>query len=516
MMHFTPCMRGYVLGCASIGSTTCAETVGGIPFLLTIVRRYALYARLKSKGCDMSSAVASFSCGACGRSFAWKNEYAGKTLKCKCGQPIKAPSAAPVAAMAASPPAAPLAKPAPVASQRPGATAAPAAPPKPAPVPTPAAQPDDDFAKLVSEAEYELAAAPAPAPATRKVTVAPMLATAAAAAGPGGPTSPMLGYAGVVRKPPPDQSQRSEQIYDVYVPLVLLVAAVIAYFIDGRLQGISNPIILAAFVLIKSVVNATMVLASLLIAVKLIDLGLGRIGPALMKAAAIALLPAALGEILGMYTSFFVPWILTILLYFGLMKFLFDLDLGEILIVTGIMWVVQTWLAMLLIGLLLTVIGAGSNSHVGAVAAVAFSTPAQKQHESENPTEFPASVEDPNTGDMTPVKPADVDQHANDLLTAGKTTEAKLWLDDGHHICRFMQKKAMQMRVDQIYQAGAKKVYIAGVETVGPDDFASQYLIELPDDPAARKTTLKMADDMNQAIKPTADDGRKFIVVPVD
>jgi hypothetical protein len=469
----------------------------------------------------MSSAVASFSCDACGRSFAWKDQYAGKTLKCKCGQPIKVPSAL---AAAAPRPVASAAKPVAVAaSPRSAAPVAAPPPPKPAAVPTPAADPEDDFAKLVSEAEYELASAPPPPPSTKRVTVAPAPTGAAVATagarGSTAPTSPILGYAGVVRKTPAaEQDQRNEQLYDLYIPLALLVAAVIAYFVDGRLQGIGNPIILAVFVVIKSVINATMVLASLLIAVKLIDLGLGRIGPALMKAAAIALLPAAVGEILGMYFPFFVPWIFTILLYFALMKFLFDLDLGEILIVTGIMWVVQTWVAMLLIGLLLAMIGAGSNSRIGgAVAAVALSTPAHKHNEHENPTHFADAIVDPDTGNSTPVKPSDIDQQAQDLLTAGKITEAHLWLDGNiHHISHHMNKRFMQTRVDQIYQAGAKKVYMADIETVGIDDFASQFLIELPDDPDARKKTLKMADDMNQTTPPTPDDGRKFIVVPID
>jgi hypothetical protein len=97
-------------------------------------------------------------------------------------------------------------------------------------------------------------------------------------------------------------------------------------------------------------------------------------------------------------------------------------------------------------------------------------------------------------------------------------TEAKIWLADTepHHISRHMPRKLMQLRVDQIYQTGAKKVYAAGIDSVGIDDFISHLLIELSDDADARKAVVKMADAMNHEQTPTKDGGRKFIVVPMD
>src|SRR5688500_3785632 len=38
--------------------------------------------------------VVGFSCAACGKQFRWKPELAGKTLKCKCGSPLKVPKQA--------------------------------------------------------------------------------------------------------------------------------------------------------------------------------------------------------------------------------------------------------------------------------------------------------------------------------------------------------------------------------------------------------------------------------------
>ena len=468
----------------------------------------------------MSSAVASFSCAACGRSFAWKSEYAGKTLKCKCGQPIKAPTAAPVPAVATRTAAA--TKPAATRGVAPAATA-PATPvPKHVPVPTPAAAPEDDFAKLVSEAEYELATAPPPPPPTRRVTTAP-LAPAAASAGRPAPASPLLAYGRAAPRVVVDEGTQRALVTDFYIPIGLIVVGLIAYYFDAVLMGFKNPVSAGVFVILNCVANSIMIMCAMLVAVKVIDLGIGPIGTASLKIVAVALLPAALADIIGYLIGVrLVGRGIALLIYYLLLLGLFDMDGGDVRIVTAIMWVLLIWVRLLLITVLFSALGSSLPSMPirvagrSLIAADGMADGTATGSDKVNPTYFESVHINKENGNETPVKPEEVDQQANDLLTAGKTTEAKLWLDNSHHISRIMQKKAMQMRVDQIYQAGARRVYIADIETVGPDDFASQYLIELPDDPAARKTTLKMADDMNQAIKPTADDGRKFIVVPVD
>jgi hypothetical protein len=460
----------------------------------------------------MSSVVASFSCGSCGRAFAWKNEYAGKTLKCKCGQPIKAPSAAPSVAAAAGG----------AVRSAPMAKAAPAAPPPPksASVPTPAAESEDDFAKLVSDAEYELAAAPPPPPPTKRVTAVPAVAVATAA--PGGPASPMLAYARAARKPDADEGTQRALVTDFYAPLILIVLGLAAYVFDAMLMRFHNPVMAGAFVVLNCLVNLILIFIALLIGVKVIDLGLGPIGTALLKITAVAVLPAALGDIILYYTQVgLASWGATLLMYYGLLYYLFELDGAEIYIVTSILWLVRMAMALLLIGLVVSLLGggstasgvvglAGSSSTIGGAASGGGP---QNPH----PTYFPEAIEDAK-GNEVPVKPSDVEKQADELLAAGKITEAKIWVSDAepHHYSHVMNKKSMQQRVDQIYQAGAKKVYAAGIETVGPDDFVSQYLIELPDDPDARKSTFKFADSMNHATEPTKDDGRKYIVVPVD
>ncbi len=59
--------------------------------------------------------AAKFSCQACGRSFVWKEQLAGKKVKCKCGSTIAVPASAtapPVAPRIVPPPAPKRVKPA--------------------------------------------------------------------------------------------------------------------------------------------------------------------------------------------------------------------------------------------------------------------------------------------------------------------------------------------------------------------------------------------------------------------
>jgi hypothetical protein len=94
--------------------------------------------------------TSSFSCSACGRTFRWKPELAGKAVKCKCGQPIRVPKQAGGAAPAVAKAAAPRTS-----------THLPPPPPPPPPPPKPAKREtqEDDLDAIYALAEQESAAA---------------------------------------------------------------------------------------------------------------------------------------------------------------------------------------------------------------------------------------------------------------------------------------------------------------------------------------------------------------------
>src|SRR5205807_1947255 len=122
------------------------------------------------------------------------------------------------------------------------------------------------------------------------------------------------------------------------------------------------------FVFIICLINVFLVFAALMVGVKLIGLGLGPIGPALIKIAAVAVLPGALGDLIHYYTNVgLLASGMTLVMYYGLLHWLFDLDGSEIYIVAGIMWFIRFLLSMFILGMIVsgmggTVLGGGGST----------------------------------------------------------------------------------------------------------------------------------------------------------
>ena len=436
----------------------------------------------------MPEAIGKLACGQCGRNYAWKPEYAGRSLKCKCGATIKAPAAAP--------------------STKPvSAKAAPAAA-KPVPVAAGAGPADiDDIEQMLSQAaEYDVKDEPAPPPkpaarVTTAQTVMPAggVAVAAAATGPG---SPLLGYARTIRKPV-DEGTQGAVVTDFYVPLVLIALGLLVYYFDARLYGIRSIPVAGIFIVFKTVINLALVFIALLIGVQLIDLGLGPIGPALLKIAAVALLPAALSDIIGYYTMGLVPWIFSALMYGILLYVLFEMEYSEIAISTGIIWFVQTWVGMLLVGLLLGVIGAAHSSSPSKGASAigsSFFGPSPS-----------AQTEEPEF-DPTP---EGQDKRAEYWIENKKAVDAREWLkpEHDHAGVRFTTDTMLQW-TEKFYAAGAKKVWAADFYELGKRQAAHYLLVEMPTDKAARAAVLKLIPEMDKTPDfQEPDDGARYLYV---
>ena len=307
------------------------------------------------------------SCGGCGKSVAWKPQYAGKRLKCKCGFVMVGPPAAPGRVGSA-----PVKTPTTVVSAPPAKSVA-------APPPPPNTdEAGDDFEALLAQAEEYAIAEEASKPKEKPKPVR-AVAVGASAGGAGAvalPASPMLGYARTMPRKP-DEAAVSGMLHDVYAPLGLLVAGVLANFLDARVRGLHDPAMMTVFVMITCTINLVLVFSALLIGVKLLDLGLGSIGPALLKIAAVALLPAAIGDIVRYYTLGIVAWPMTVIMYYALLYFLFQLDGSEMWIVVAIIWLMQTWISLLILGLLFGAMGIGlrSGARGGSVASGPASSP---------------------------------------------------------------------------------------------------------------------------------------------
>jgi hypothetical protein len=431
----------------------------------------------------MPEAVKKLVCTQCAKSYVWKPEYAGRTLKCKCGASIKAPAvassvAAPAAKAGAAPPARP---PAAVAS----------APP-----------PDDDIEKMLGEAtEYDVKDEPLTAtrPVSRVAAVTMMPAGGAAAVA--APASPLLGYASSIRKPV-DEATEASKITDIYIPVALIAVGLLAYIWDAHLWGISNPVSIALFIAIKSVINLVLVFTALLIAVKLIDLGLGPMGPALLKIAAVAVLPGAAGDIITIYTLGLVAWGITILMYWGLLYYLFDMEASEFMITTGILWVVQTWVSTLLIILILSGLGISR-------ASLSTNPPSAARGSLFGPPSTPT-----NPAEQFDDTPEGQDKYAEYMIQNSDAVEAREWLKPEHtnHAAIKFSIDTQREWTDKFYAAGAKKVWTADFYKLGVQEAAHRLLVEMPDDKKSRGAIMQLVAEMERHPKdPDPDPGSKYL-----
>lgn len=468
----------------------------------------------------MAEAVPKLSCGACGKTYAWKPQFAGRTLKCVCGASIKAPAAAPAPAPAASA----------GTARRPAPAAAP---------PPPDLSGLDEFEQIVAQASYEVEEDAAPPPPKRPA----IRATVADAPSPGGKPAKVLAYSRRGQIKPAVNGPHVAKFADFYLPLVLAILGIVAYFIDAFLQGIHNPAIMIGFVLMKSVINLVLVFVGLLIGVKLIDLGLGPIGPALIKIAAVALLPTAVCDIISIYMWGY-SFGFSILMYGGLLALLFDMDFVEVLITTGIIWVTEMVLSMVLIAAILNASGfaakttqlAGAKlggSSSSSASPSATTSPAAADDSSDEPTnpmyiglpeqiaaEKAAKAEAQKRKEAAiaaaKARVAQEDAEIKKIIDSGEPGEAREWLkpDQEFHAHRRLQLPIILSWAEQFYAAGAKMVYVTSSKD-GRYYMASDFIIEMPDDPAARKAVLNLGHALHHEFM-AADVGNKYLMFSVD
>jgi hypothetical protein len=410
----------------------------------------------------------------------------------------------------------------------------PAAQPKPAaPPPPPAPAPDsggDDFAQLMAEAEeYALAEEPkltqkpkartagrAAAPGAGMVSLAAQIngpGGVATAAVPSGAPSAFLPYARAIPKRT-DEATAESQIRDLYAPLGLIVAGVLVYFLDAYIRHLHNPVMMSVFVIVTCMINLIMVGTALMIAVKVAGLGLGNIGPAILKIIAVAILPSAIGDIIGFYTFGIASLGVSLLLYYVAVYCLFDVDPQETYIVTGTIWVVNILANFLLLAVLFSAIGVGaarSNSFASSGSGSSGSG-------SGGASQFFAAS-GANAGDREPIPP-NPDETAENEIKAGTAVEFLEWIKpDLHGVMRGSRWEAQQM-AERYYKAGAKKVWAMEIarKPKDPVEICHAMVIELPDDPKARKAFLEAEYGSDPAEEGVQDPhaGKRFFTIRLD
>lgn len=330
----------------------------------------------------MSAQVGWMRCEGCGRTAPWKPEFAGRRFRCKCGQIITAPSEPPIAEWPDDPTAA-----AKVLSHRDAVLRAPTAdvvthrevvrrPAREAPAAADDGDAGYDLADdppmarrapphaLPHSAPHPAAHAPLPPPDDAFVAPQPAMAMPPDAAPHVGGVSPTLAYRRFGRRTE-EQAEETRQIVsyqrrEMILPAALIALGLLLTFFEARLViGQWSVLAIVFYAVFTTIINLALIFTALMITSKLLDLGLGELGPAVLKICAVAILPAAVSGIIdaglrphaGFFAGF-VAWTVALLLYFFLLWLHFDMDFQEMAICTTLIWVIRTWVGMAIFMLL--------------------------------------------------------------------------------------------------------------------------------------------------------------------
>ena len=453
-------------------------------------------------GIAVEGTIASFECGGCQKVYRWKPELAGKKVKCKCGHamvvPMPVPVEAPPVPESDDPFADALASAAEAEEQ--GAYAlAPEAPRCPG-----CKQPMAQGATLCVNCGYNVNTGKKPAVKVE------------ANVGGSAPTGGAKGGVGLLpyRRPAPSPTRGQannnlgEPVKDLYIPLGMFLLGVILAFIETRVAwGIRDFIPALITTLIFVVLNIVLVFGAIMIAVKMLDLGLGPVGPAMLKIAAIAVLPGAVAGVFEASFGFGGGWlgrIAGLLLTYVIFMWLMELDGHETRICTAIIWLVRTFGTGLIIFGLVGALGISAQRLTPIIAGGGGA--AQEQ-------EF-----GPYGGRYLSAK--EMDTLATRLLAAPRAMEAGAWLAGAPPEKRLFKSAREGTALDNLkylHDIGAKKITVtlATVETEGEGEWAQQLVIELPASKEARQGILEWNDHMGNILRydDVEDKGQKYLVV---
>lgn len=418
--------------------------------------------------------AAQFSCAACGRRYAWKEALAGKNVKCKCGHAFPVP-----------------------------ARAAGAAPPTPA---VGLGGDDDDMAGLYALAAEEKKAKPSasaneircPAcagalPAGSVFCVhcgidfraggakagaakAPALPSAAPtrAAASGAMAWPAMRRSGVsaevATRAQDDPLYEGGKARSLYLPLGICLVGLLVTIWSGISRAESHGLA-ASHVLIAGLIllvfNVAITFGAMLLATKFYDMGFGAVGPAILKICALALGPGSVGLLIEGYLpaggmDIFIGLMVSIALNIALFKLLFDLDLGEILQLAGLIYVAQRWGSLLLaFAVINLVLGGAGSEKAAAILGAGMVAAAAEDEEKIDPREMAAALDD----------------EAGSALGSGSAMVAASWLQESpsrHFSGR--DNAASLALLTQLQQMGAKNTYVLSAY----DEEADMLILELP------------------------------------
>lgn len=465
-----------------------------------------------------------FVCSSCGKDYRWKPELAGKKAKCKCGNVITVPAKPPAPAAAR-----PLAEPkeqdadldglyalaqeekkavrsAGVVDQ--GAAAGYRCPSCSASMP-PGAMICPNCQLDMRTGVRQPVAAGRPSAGVLAAAGAYAAATATGRGGGAGVLSYGGGGAGAMshaERASRDILYEGGKARSLYLPIGLIVLGLLFYF--GQVAFSNDKLsagMMVLFVFARVILDSLLIFVAMLIAVKGFDMGFGAFGPGMLKILAVAMGPGALGQMVeemmgGGFGALLVGALLTLTLYATLIKVLFNLDLGEtlllIFLIYGVRRVLGTFLIVALIGMASSgAISGDSADAIGAgAAAVATAGPGDEQYPPKRTMDPEEIAEDLDRGALRTLNYNKGGSVADDYLTT----------HEEHRFSNMDKTKSLEL-VKALQEAGARSVTCVNFGDVqskqgGTVSLVGAIVIEMPDDPASRSKVFAVRADVLRSV----------------
>lgn len=409
----------------------------------------------------MSELVQGFSCAGCGRTYAWKEQLAGKRVKCKCGQVIVVPAGSPEAPQEPPPPEQP--------------------------------------------SEEDLYALAGGAGAAAKAPSAPVMATAVA---------PVAGAAiplGYQRGPTAREIERSSSRVlidprrDYQVPIALLAIGAILYTSYYAIHYGLSPLGIMSISIglaVMTVFEMAALIGFAFFIAKPLGVSFGGVGTAMLKLAAIAVFCDGLttwvdgfvakysgGFGAGVFGYGVVGFPIALGAYWSLLIYLFDMDPGDSWMVVILLAIFYRILRIVLLLLLLKLI-----LSLGGVAASAVSLP--------------------SVGAAPAAEETSLTEEIQDAKDRGLLCEARQFIQDTG---RGMESPS----VEKWYEAGCKNVWYRVTRDFDQKSMVYELVIELPTDKDARAKCYEIAKDwyehfqIDYVPKSIKDTGEPYLEVPL-
>jgi len=243
------------------------------------------------------------------------------------------------------------------------------------------------------------------------------------------------------------------------------------------------------------------------------DLGIGPIGPGIIKLAACALAPGAIGEVIHMMFSGslggYIGGCLSLGITFLIFMKLLDMDFMETLTCACIIWVIRTWLIYLLLGAIISTgsLGSAFSGGMGMMGSAGAGRIA-----------LSGEVDPDDDESLDAIHARDSDEMAIGILTAKGGVDGKQWIegDPNRVLAKQPREKSLEIMRD-FYQAGALEVRVS---PSGKDDngqeFATTLVVCPPqDNKAARDRCIEQLKKLAKHLKrvPFRDRGEKYFIV---